>query len=135
MIESIILDRRFEVLQKGLNTAAYRHNVISNNIANADTPGYKISEVGFETELARALDKGQMRGFMTDKKHIPLGAPSLSRVSPTIMKQNDTRYRNDENNVDIEKEMAKMAQNQLKYNALAQRTSGYFRTLQRTITG
>ena len=43
------------VLDKALDASALRHEAISNNLANADTPNYKRQDVNFEVQLAKAL--------------------------------------------------------------------------------
>ena len=54
------------VLDRAADASWLRHDVISNNISNADTPGYKRSDVNFETQLAKAL--GQSRYTSMDSK-------------------------------------------------------------------
>jgi flagellar basal-body rod protein FlgB len=134
LIENLLFTKTMSLMGKGLDAASLRNKVISDNLANVDTPGFKRSDVVFEEELRRALTKtGQVRGMTTNPKHIPIGSPSVSAVSPKVVLQNDTTMRNDGNNVDIDIEMASMAKNTITYSALAQLLNGEFTKLKSAI--
>jgi len=123
------------LLQKAMDTCVLRHQVIADNIANADTPGFKRSRVTFEAQLKRALEseeyvKNCPKAYMTNKKHIPFAKPlDYRKVQPKINVDYDTTYKNDKNNVDIEKEVSDAVQNTLRYKALAERIKGNFKML------
>jgi len=106
----------------GLDASIKRRAVIANNIANVDTPYYKRKEVVFESELKRAIDsmgKPSIPTKTTDKRHIQFSIPKDFRsVSPKIHVEYDSNYRNDKNNVDIEKEISDEVKNSLRYKAL-----------------
>ena len=55
-------------------------DMIANNIANVNTPGYQRIEVSFESELRKALDPRRLMGARTDEAHMPIGKPNLSLV-------------------------------------------------------
>lgn len=93
------------VLERGLDVASTRHQVLANNIANVDTPGFKRSGVDFAQAMADA-----MRTI----------AGSGQAPSAKIVTEESTVLRNDGNNVDIEREMAELAENSLTYDAMAQ---------------
>ncbi|QGG48164.1 flagellar basal body rod protein FlgB [Heliorestis convoluta] len=119
------------LLEKGLDAAALRHRVIADNIANVDTPGYKRKEVHFEQELAQKLSHSSMmrlEGTVNNKRHISLGHFSTDNLKGNIIDTGQQKYRNDENNVDIDKEMTMLAKNTLWYDAMltqiARRLSG-----------
>ena len=125
--------RTQDILQRCMSAALIRQEVIANNIANADTPHFKRSEVAFESELARVLKGYDTRPFpeaVTNKRHIPFYRPKDYReVKPIIYVDYTTSYRNDGNNVDIEKEMVDAKENALRYMAMAQRVSDNFKLL------
>jgi len=97
-----------------------RFDVISNNIANADTPGFKRSDVTFESQLKRAIDSENYTGLqakVTNSKHIPFNSELDWRsVTANRVLDANTQGRNDGNNVDIEKENIDLA----KLNLLTQ---------------
>lgn len=100
-----------QVLQKGLDAATLRQEVISNNVANVNTPGFKRSNVTFEEGLKKAL-AGRENNYQRTSL--------LEDTSPEGVKDNRTSMRNDLNNVDMEIEMLNLSSNQIKYNGLIQ---------------
>ncbi|WP_195573147.1 flagellar basal body rod protein FlgB [Paenibacillus sp. 1001270B_150601_E10] len=102
-------------LEGALQAASTRQNVISNNLANVDTPHYKRSEVQFESLLREQLTGGTLAGKRTNEKHIPIG-PNQSAVPEwkTVTDQS-TVMGNNGNNVNVDVEMANQAENQLRY--------------------
>lgn len=102
------------VMDKTLDAAWTRNEVISNNLANVDTPGYKRQDVSFEDELRHAL--GSTRYQTVDAKVAGL---KINRLNlRTYTDYSSLSYRTDRNNVDIDTENVLLASNQLKYNAL-----------------
>ncbi len=113
MIHSSAFDY-INVMDKTLDAAWTRNEVISNNIANVDTPGYKRQDISFEDELRHAL--GSSRYKSVDAK---VAAVKIGRLNPrTYTDYSNFSYRTDRNNVDIDTENVLLASNQLKYNAL-----------------
>jgi len=112
------------LLEQGLNAAWLRNEVISNNLANVDTPGYKSSSVEFESMLADALGNTGITGRQTREKHLPIGSAIPEGIEPVVRQNSDTTMRMDGNNVDIDKEMSELAMNSIYYNALIQKISG-----------
>lgn len=113
MIHSKAFDY-INVLDKTADAAWTRHEIISNNIANADTPGYKRQDINFEGELRRAL--GNSRYTSVDAKVSGLKTNRLK--ARTYKDYTNYSYRTDGNNVDPDTENVMLASNQLKYNAI-----------------
>ena len=128
------LFKPMDMLQRGLSAAWTRNTVIRNNIANVETPGFKASDVEFETLLMRALDEGTFKGTKTHPRHIDIGSDKLSDLTPRIVERRDLSMRMDENNVDIEDENVKLAQNSLYYNTLIEKMNSEIRRLRMAIT-
>lgn len=138
MLESIFSSEIYQVLEKSLNAASLQHQIISNNIANIDTPGFKRSEVIFQNKLEQVLglkEKNYLPLTITHKNHIQI-VPELTinDINPEIVTKTETSLRTDENNVDIDFEMSKMAENTAYYSALAQLTSLKLKELLSVIT-
>lgn len=125
--------RTQDLLQRTMSVSLLRQEVNADNIANADTPHFKRREVAFESELFRALKSYDPHPFpaaLTDKRHIPFYKPKNYReVKPVVHLDYATSYRNDGNNVDIEKEMVDAKENALRYMAMAQRVNNSFQLL------
>ncbi len=125
MIQTNVFDY-IRVLDKAADASWLRNEAISNNIANATTPGYKRQDVAFESVLQKAL--GSSRYESTDAKVSRLTSRSLS---PTVFTDYaNYSYRLDGNNVDIENENVYLAENQLKYQGLLQSITQEFTNLQ-----
>lgn len=126
-----ITDKNY-ILEKSLDATWTRNEVISNNVANVDTPNFKRSTVSFEGELNKALDNNVFDLRTTDQRHI-----SLKNNDLTIKVDQDhasLQYRLDGNNVDIEAEMAEMAKNSIRYNTLVQKVTGEYKKLKYVIS-
>ena len=139
-----VFDRIFDsapinLLEKALKGSSLRHKVISNNVANVNTPGYKRMEVSFESELAAAVaadtsSPASAAGMTrTHPKHLLPTAEAPASLS--IRTMNDTSLRTDGNNVDIDAEMAAMTKNNIFYNTVAQRICGYYTNIKSAIKG
>ncbi|SUA78610.1 Putative proximal rod protein [Pandoraea pnomenusa] len=69
------LDAALRFSQQALAMRAYRQEVISSNIANADTPGYKARDVDFNNALSQAVERGAQQQLATES------SVSLARTS------------------------------------------------------
>ncbi len=116
MIRNILDKTTLPSVMKSLDAGMLRGRVIANNIANVTTPGYKRVEVSFEKQLRKALDRTRLKGMKTDSKHLDIGRKDITRVKPRAYRPNDPTLPSGVNNVDIDTEMAKLAENQLMYN-------------------
>lgn len=100
------------VLDRAADASWTRNDVLSNNIANADTPGYKRKDVQFETYLSNAVAG-------TDSLDERIANLDLNELNATTYtEQAGLSYRMDENDVDITTENVELAKNQLKYYTL-----------------
>jgi len=115
----------FQRLENAINAATMRQRVLANNIANVDTPYFKRSDVAFEEMLSQAIGSQGTKvlaGRMTNDRHIPINS-SYPSPSARIVTEESTAINNNRNNVDVEKEMAMLAENQLRYNLMAQQVN------------
>jgi len=116
------------VLDKAADASWERHEIISNNIANVNTPGYKRKDVQFETYLSSAL----MGDNSLDKR---VAGANLDTLDASIYTDNASlSYRLDGNNVDIDTESANLAQNQIRYYTLIDSMSQEFSRLRTVLT-
>ncbi|MEN6312913.1 MAG: flagellar basal body rod protein FlgB [Clostridiaceae bacterium] len=128
------LTRNLNLREKTLDAVWTRNEVIAQNIANVDTPGYKKSTVSFEEYLEDALDQDGFKGFTTDSRHIQIGGGSVENAKIKVTKQYDNlSTRLDGNNVDIESEMASSAKNDIRYYTLVQSISASYQRLKSAI--
>lgn len=100
------------VLNKAADASWKRNEVIANNIANVDTPGYKRKDVHFESLLMTALTGDNS----LDKR---VANVRMDNLNAQIYTDNaNLSYRLDGNNVNIDTETANLAENQIRYYAL-----------------
>src|SRR3954463_2837684 len=90
-------------LERAISGASMRQEVLSNNLANAETPGFQRSDVDFHTTLAQAMQSGD--------------PTAIENASFQPQKDNQV-IRADGNGVDIDTESADLAKNGLEYDAL-----------------
>jgi flagellar basal-body rod protein FlgB len=122
-----------DLMQKGLSASWMRNAVIRNNIANVETPGFKASVLEFESHFARALQEGGFVGARTHPGHRPFGVGDVNTVRPMIRQSRELSMRADGNNVDIESENTRMAQNSIFYNTLVEKLNSELRRLRTAI--
>ena len=120
------------VLQKELNASNLRQQVLSNNLANIDTPNFKRSDVDFQAVLNDALGEksGDLSLKLTSLRHIPGVAEG---DGSGIVTDRTTSLRNDGNNVDVDREMSNVAENGLYYNSLTHTISSQLGLLRMVI--
>ncbi len=128
----------FPVLERAMNLRARRHNLLTSNIANLDTPGYKAFDIMVEEELQKTA--GQERG-----RSLPMARTDAGHRAGEFSVENGvhTRYaepqlyslRGDGNSVDIDKTVSNMTKNNLMYHVSAQIISGRFMGLLSVIKG
>ncbi|AGI38630.1 flagellar basal-body rod protein FlgB [Thermoclostridium stercorarium subsp. thermolacticum DSM 2910] len=114
-------------IEKALDVAWKRNEIISENIANVDTPGYKRKDVQFENYLNSELKHGSISNFNSKLSN----NDGIRVVYDNI----NYSYRLDGNNVDIEREMAIMAENTIRYYTLINRISSQFNKIRTIIKG
>ncbi len=127
-----------KLVSRAMSAESLRLKVISDNIANADTPKFKRSTVSFENELKRAIDSQKpatINAKMTHKKHIPFVVPQdVSSVKPKINLEYNTDFFNNENNVDVEAEMVELQKTQLRYQVYSSYLGRNYRLLSSVMT-
>ena len=118
---SDMFDKTARALGAAINMRELRNNVLSANVANAETPGYKAKKLDFERALSRALDiEGTGRMHTTDGRHFAVGQGPVGNVRADIYDNPDVNISNDGNTVDLEREMAKLSENSIMYRAAVQ---------------
>lgn len=124
MFNSDVFDY-INVLGRAADASWTRDELIANNLANVDTPGYKRQDISFERELQRAL--GNSRYQTMDEKVGNLRAGEATGRVYTDGKSYSYRY--DGNNVDVDAENTYLAENQITYNALVTSIKEEFKNL------
>lgn len=119
-------------LEHALNYSSAKQKVISQNIANVDTPNYKAKDVSFKAVFKDVMGQS-FQANRSDTRHYDFSSRS-SRL-PGVVNSSNVNYNENGNSVDLDKEMADLATNQIYYNALTERINGKFNSLQTVIRG
>ncbi|MCJ7508350.1 MAG: flagellar basal body rod protein FlgB [candidate division Zixibacteria bacterium] len=132
-VKDIITSRtNIPFLKKALDLSSFKQKLISSNIANVSTPGYKPKDIEFTKELSSCLDKTKTTGTRTNPAHIPLG--QNKDKSPEVV-ASESANPNNVNSVDIDKEMGNLAENELIYKFGTRFMSRNFQVLKMSIKG
>lgn len=116
-----------------LDASAERQRAVAENIANIKTPGYQAKDVDFSKVLRSKSEKAVV-GERTDSRHIPIGASQVEG-KPGVLTDRSKELRSGKNNVDVDMEMARSAENQLYYSATSKILAGKFKVLHLCIKG
>jgi flagellar basal-body rod protein FlgB len=118
---------KIDKLAMGASFHLERTKVIQSNIANADTPGYRPKELIFEQEL----QKSTLELKKSDPRHIEPKEKDVKFKEITL--DNIRGY--DDNRVDIQEELAKLAESSIMYKALGENLKKEFSKLKLVISG
>ncbi len=114
-------DNSITAAKMALDGLSKRQQLISRNIANIDTPGYRAQEVSFESAIQRAIKtNGQIQLAVTNPGHMALNG--TQPFYQTTDRPGGTA-RADENNVDIDVELSQMTETGIQYQAVSQEVS------------
>ncbi|HRK08919.1 MAG TPA: flagellar basal body rod protein FlgB [Pseudobdellovibrionaceae bacterium] len=120
---SDLFDRTTRALGSAANFRQMRHNVISSNVANADTPGYQAKKLEFEDSLARAIrtEASGAEPTAVETGHFATGPGAISRTQADVFENPDAEPVGlDGNTVNVEREMAGLVENSIMYKAAIQ---------------
>ncbi len=108
------------IMKRNLDFQSARHTLISNNISQMDTPGYKAHDIDFKKQLRDAIGTGSSLNLRTThEKHLGPSKAALKALAAIPFEVGGASKSNG-NNVNIDQEMAKLAENQIAYNAVTQ---------------
>ena len=114
-----------EMLRQATTFSLRRHELLAQNIANADTPGFQGRDLSFAHELSLAQ---QVRAMPAPA----IGTPDLDL---RVIERPDETTGADGSGVDIDRQMIRVAQNTLYHNAVLQLLNNEFRGLKTAING
>ena len=119
----LFADKTPLILKKALDSQSQRHLLIASNISNIDTPGYQAKDIDFKGTLRAALGTGEDLAMRTThSRHIGPSRDDIKGLQAEPFIEPDAAKSNG-NNVNIDKEMMKLAENQIAYNATIQMLS------------
>ncbi|QCI22781.1 flagellar basal body rod protein FlgB [Buchnera aphidicola] len=114
------INQIFDFNQKALSLYSKRQEILSANIANSDTPGYKSIDINFKNELKKMLNKKNVKNtsiFLKKTSPYHLDAKNknvfLLKTIPVITHQ----MKEDGNTVNMDRERIEFINNSLKYQS------------------
>lgn len=126
------LDKAFGIHQHSIIARGRRAEVLANNIANADTPGYKAKDINFQEVMQRAKSGQSSQITTTHEKHFKI---HNGRQSDTYFVTPDQPDTGDGNTVNVQLERNKFLENSMEYQASLRFLSGRISGLKKAITG
>lgn len=111
--------KQTELLTKLMEVSEVRHRVISQNLANVNTPGYTRLKVNFEDALSREIMDGNVTG---------------AQVAPEVTEDRQLPARADGNNVDVDLEIGELQRNAMMYQTYSQLLASQFATMRLAIS-
>lgn len=119
-----LFDKTIDTLSKSLDLLQVRQSVISDNIANVETPGFKARRVEFEAELERAIGEDGQADI----------TGQLDPVRPRLVEDPRSELGQDLNSVDMDREMSELTKTDIKYSAASQAINKKFSILKYAIS-
>jgi flagellar basal-body rod protein FlgB len=132
------LDQYVSVHATALDVRARRGELIANNLANADTPGYQARDIDFRQAMARAAGETPTSGVQlstTNAGHIGGNTSANAATNPDLKYRTPLAPALDGNTVDAQVEQAAFAENAVRYQATLTFLNSKFRGLLAAITG
>ena len=120
-----LFEGTIELLRQAAVYSTRRHELLAQNVANADTPGFQARDLSFASEMSLAQ---QVRA-------LPATALGIPDLDVRLIEHPDSAVTPDGNSVDIDRQMARVAQNTLYHNTVLQLLNGEFKTLKTAING
>jgi len=132
-MEKRLMGRTISMLSHALDYRSANHSVISGNLANIETPGFKPKELHFDRELRRAVEGGGVSLKKTDPKHLPESSSDVYKGKGLHSLETRDLDLSETHQLNIDKEMARMVQNNLLYEASAKLLAKKFDALRMAI--
>lgn len=131
-----LFDKHVTFLQKSMSLRTRKNSIIASNIANRETPGYRAQDLVFEGNLMKALTSDRPGPLkVSDPRHIDgIKREPLELVTGDQINSKNSDPRMDGNTVNLDKEMAKLAENQLMFRASSRAINWKLRLLKSAIS-
>ncbi|MCK4257431.1 MAG: flagellar basal body rod protein FlgB [Halanaerobiales bacterium] len=132
------LDNTLKVLGTGLDGSALRQKILANNLANVDTPNFKGQDVKFYSQLKSNMNEpfslDSLSLAKTNSHHLAGTGYGSDFNGGFQVSQTSGQVRADGNNVNVDVEMAKMAENTIYYNTLVSTVAAKYKKISQVIS-
>ena len=113
-----LFDSTLSTLERSLDARLNRQNVLSGNLANADTPSYRPKDIDMKKAMSLATESNTVSGGITNEHHLSLSTQGAS-ADQSLVDIQGGRGGIDGNEVDVDKTLVSLAENALQYGAAA----------------
>lgn len=120
-------------MEQYMTRLSKRQQVISSNLANIDTPGYRTQDIPFHATIQDLLANQTVPLHTSRPEHMALPGFNFIPLEPEVVEVQNLPVRADLNNVDLDRELLKMSETSFGYSLMAQLLRGKFRTLASSI--
>ena len=128
LIGKKLFDKTMSLVQRSLDIRASRHQTLASNVANVETPGYVPKDIPFQKIFERFLDNSSTIPLKKTHDH------HLPAEDPPFAQDFSAEVETDPGSVDIDQQMAKLAENNLMFQAGVQALIKKFEALKNTIS-
>lgn len=135
LFQNRLTGKTIDLLSKALDFGSANHNVISGNLSNIDTPGYRPKKAVFDENLRQAVEQRAVRLRTTNRNHFSHLSSTPHKGEAPYSIHTTERKGAKGSALDIDNEMATMVQNNLFYQTSAQLLSKKFESIKLAIQG
>jgi flagellar basal-body rod protein FlgB len=125
MSDAIAFDRTVSMMEDRLSLNSLNQKLISGNLANMNTPGYKTKEVSFEQTLRESLEDHVLQMVRSNSSHLAPDDPAGAMENPEVVETGP---------VDLDTEMVKLTKNSIEYQYMVSMLNKKFNMLKTAIT-
>lgn len=133
MWRNMIGNHSTNMMERAMDASNMRQQLITQNLANVNTPYYKRLDIDFNSVFAAEVEKNELQIRRTHLRHYGNTVPEVGPLKVTRETKTDERY--DKNNIDVEFEAAQLAENSLYFQSLAVSWKKQMSTLKQAIQG
>ncbi len=125
MSNSIVFDRTVQLVEDRLSLNSLNQNLISGNLANINTPGYKTKEASFDKALRESLEEQVLQMVRSNGSHVAPDNPVVAMSEPEVVENGP---------VDLDTEMVKLTRNSIEYQYMVSMLNKKFTMLKTAIS-
>jgi flagellar basal-body rod protein FlgB len=125
MSDGIVFDKTLQMIEDRLNLNSMNQKLISSNLANISTPGYKAKELSFESALRQSLEDQVLQMVRSNGNHLAPDEPLEAMRNPEVV---------DKGPVDLDTQMVALTKNSIEYQHMVGILNKKFTMLKTAIT-
>jgi len=125
MSDRIVFDRTLQMIEDRLSLSSTNQKLISSNLANINTPGYRAKELSFENTLRQSLEEQVLQMVRSNSNHMAPDEPLQAMRSPEVVETGP---------VDLDTQMVALSKNSIEYQHMVGILNKKFTMLKSAIT-